>query len=391
MAKKSKTINRLLLDVVGYKAKIRELREIILANLVMMGEIPAPTFEEEPRIRFFLDRFTESGLDSISTDEVNNAFGLIHGTEGEKTILVAAHVDTVFPGTADHTVRVEANRIHGAGVADNSLGCAAVVSMPIVLQQLGITPKNNILLMGATRSLGRGDLAGIRFFLHHHKLPIDYGIFVEGAELGRLSYSSTGVLRGEIYCSIPDEYDWTQFGSSGAINILNEVITKMMAIPLPTKPKTTITLGSIHSGNAYNTTPTSGSLHFEIQSEQSGMVSELQHRLEEITQEVTSNTQVEVILEVVSRRRPGGIAFSHPLTKVARQIQESLGVIPAIQPSSGELSALIDKGTPGLTIGLTKASQTHSKKENIAIEPIFSGVAQLVGLIEAIDEGFCHE
>ena len=391
MATKPKTINDLLNGVISIRDQVKDLREILLANLVMMGEIPAPTFGEEGRIRFFLDRFTEAGLDSISTDEFGNGFGFVRGSEGEKTILVAAHADTVFNTSVDHTVRVESKRIFGAGVADNSLGCAVVASIPQILQHLGIEPKHNLLLMGITRSLGRGDLAGIRFFLNNSKVPIDYGLFVEGAQLGRLSYSSMGMLRGEIHCTIPDEYDWTLFESSGAINILNEVITKMLAIPLPTKPKTTITFGSVNSGNSYNTVPTSGSLHFEIRSEQAGMVGDLQNRLQEIADEVASNSQTEVRLEVIARRRPGGIEFSHPLTKVSKRIQESLGVTPKIQPSVGELSALIDKEVPGITIGITSASKMHSLKENISIEPIFSGLAQLVGIIQAMDGGFCDE
>lgn len=391
MPSSSITINEVLNGVVTIRERVREIQEIILANLVMMGEIPAPTFEEEGRIRFFLDRFTEAGLDSISTDEVGNAFGYIRGTEGEKTILVGAHTDTVFTKAVDHTVRVESSRIFGPGIADNSLGCAVVASVPQILQQLGIQLSHNVLLMGVTRSLGRGDLAGIRFFLNNSKVPVDYALFVEGAQLGRLSYSSMGMLRGEIHCNIPIEYDWTLFQSSGAISILNEVITKIMAIPLPTKPKTTITFGSVHSGNSYNTVPTTGSLHFEIRSEQAGMVGELQMRLEEITDEVASNSQTEVTLEVLARRRPGGMDFSHPLTKIARHIQESLGVVPKIQPSVGELSASIDKEIPGITIGITKASQMNSLKESMAIEPMFSGLAQLVGIIQAMDGGLCDD
>ena len=391
MATPPKTINDLLNGVITIRDQVKDLREILLANLVMIGEIPSPTFGEEARIRFILDRFTEDGLDRISTDEVGNALAFVRGSEGEKTILVAAHTDTVFNSSVDHTVRVESKRIFGSGVADNSLGCAAVVSIPKILEHLGIVPKHNLLLMGITRSLGRGDLAGIRFFLNNCKVPIDYGLFVEGAQLGRLSYSSMGMLRGEIQCTIPDEYDWTLFESSGAINILNEVITKIMAIPLPTKPKTTITFGSVNSGNSYNTVPTTGSLHFEIRSEQAGMVGDLQNRLEEITDEVASNSQTEVRLEVIARRQPGGTDFSHPLTKVSKRIQESLGVTPKIQPSVGELSALIDKEVPGITIGITSAYKMHSLKENIAIEPVFSGLAQMVGIIQAMDGGFCDE
>ncbi len=384
-------LNQQLLKAVSYKDKIKEMREILLANLVMISEIPAPTFGEERRVQFILDRFTESDLDDMSRDESGNAIGLIRGTEGEKTILLAAHVDTVFDDTVDHSVRITSSQIVGPGVADNSLGCAVMLTVPNVLKHIGLKLKSDVILVGVTKGLGRGDLTGIRFFLDNFNKPIDHGIMIEGAELGRLSFSSLGMLRGEITCKIPDEYDWTEFNSSGAINLLNEIISLMQAIPMPTKPKTTITFGAVHAGKSYNKIPTSGSLRFEIRSESAEMIESLNHQLEEIVDEVSSKFQTEVNLEIVSRRTPGGIGFSHPLTKIARRTMESLGVNPIISPSVGELSALIDKKIPGVTMGITHAISLHTNEEGVKLEPIFAGVAQLIGVLEAIDGGLCDE
>ncbi len=384
-------LEKLLGELLGYKDSIREIREILLANLVMINEIPAVTFDEADRVEFILNRFTEAGLDRISTDEAGNAFGIIRGSEGDRTILVGAHLDTAFGKETDHTITMESSTVRGVGVADNSLGCAVVASLPIILQQLGIQPKANILLMGATRSLGQGDLGGIRFFLDHCKEQIDYGIFVEGVQLGRLSYSAIGMLRGQINCNIPDEYDWTLFNSSNAITILNDVVSKVLAIPLPSIPRTAINFGSFNSGNSYTKTPTSGTLTFQVHSEQAGMIGQLQERLEEITQEVSSYTRSEVTLEIQAQRKTGGIEFSHPLTTTAKKVMETLDVTPVIAPSIGELSALIDKKIPGITIGITEGSKVQSTKENIKIEPIFSGIAQLAGILQAMDEGICDE
>jgi len=393
MPPRPETIEQLLKQVQDFSAQAREIREIILANLVMMGEIPAPTFGEEERIRFLLDRFTECRLDRISTDEVNNAFGILEGEGGEKNILVVAHTDTPFPTTADHTIRVEAQKVYGAGVADNSLGCAIIASLPNILDHLGIKLKNNLILMGATRSLGRGNLGGIRFFLENQKVPSDFAVCVEGAQLGRLSYTSIGMLRGVIHCNIPQEYDWTQFSSStsGAITLLNEVITRMLAIPLPNKPKTTINFGSISSGQSFNAIPTFGTLQFEIRSEQIGMIAEMQEKVEEIVNEVASLSNTEVSLEILARRRPGGIPFSHPLTYNARKVMESLDISPIIIPSTGELAEMIAHEIPAITVGLTKAKHVHTDQENIAIAPIFRGIAQLVGILLAMDKGLCDE
>ena len=41
---------------------LKPLRERILANLVMISQMPAPTGHETGRVRFLLDRFAEAGL-----------------------------------------------------------------------------------------------------------------------------------------------------------------------------------------------------------------------------------------------------------------------------------------------------------------------------------------
>ena len=37
-------------------------REILLANALMLGEIPAPSGQEENRIRFLADRFSKQNI-----------------------------------------------------------------------------------------------------------------------------------------------------------------------------------------------------------------------------------------------------------------------------------------------------------------------------------------
>ena len=58
---------------------VRELRETLLSNLIIIGELPAPTFNEENRIRFLQNRFAECGIVNCCTDEVGNGLGIIEG------------------------------------------------------------------------------------------------------------------------------------------------------------------------------------------------------------------------------------------------------------------------------------------------------------------------
>ncbi|MDZ7693348.1 MAG: hypothetical protein U5K69_19900 [Balneolaceae bacterium] len=200
-------------DILGSLDSIEEnsskLKEILLANLVMVGEIPAPTFKEDDRIEFLMNRFKEAELDQTSVDEVGNGIGTIEGEVGEENILVVAHADTVHSEKIDHTLSVQPNTVTGAGVADNSLGLAVLATLPFFLDEFDIKLKQNLLLMGATRSLGRGNLEGLRFFLSNANRSVKTGVGLEGVELGRLSHTSIGMQRGEITCKVPEEYDWS--------------------------------------------------------------------------------------------------------------------------------------------------------------------------------------
>lgn len=368
-----------------YRDAVRELNEILLANLVMISETPAPTFQEDRRVEFLLDRFNEYELQNCSTDEAGNALAILPGTDGGRNILVEAHLDTVYTGAVDHTVQISPEYATGVGIGDNSLGAAAVATLPLILEKLGIRLRSNLLLMGSVKSLGRGDIEGIRFFLANRDVPVDYGICVEGVRLGRLSYASIGMIRGEIDFEVPDEYDWSRFGAGGAIVNINEVVNRILEIPLPRRPRTTIALNSLESGGSFNTIPTKARLQFEIRSESARMVTRLGNEIGDIAAEISSQTGADVAYRILARREPGGIKFSDSLSLASREIIAALGITPRISPSTSELSAFIGAGIPAVTIGLTNGEHVNEPDERIELAPISSGLAQLIGLLIAVD------
>ena len=387
----SNPLDTILKDMPRHRGELPPVREILLANAMMIGEIPAPTGGEDKRITFLSNRFNEEGLQDISIDEAGNCMAVIPGTSGENNILVCAHADTVFHENIDHAMSVAHDSITGPGIGDNSLGLAAVVTLPHILKTLGIQPADNIVLLGATRSLGRGDLGGIRFFLENYKKPIRAGICVEGIQLGRLSYASIGMLRGEIHLQVPSEYDWARFGATNAVAILSSVVQNILRIPIPAEPKTKIIFGSISAGTSFATEPTSARLRFEIRSEEVGMVGQMKARIEDIIEETANATSVQLGLSVIAQRKTGGLPYGHPMVKSMRSILSELQVKPYVEPSVGELSELIARDIPSVTIGLTRGTNKNEFNETIEIQPTFDGLTQLVALLAAIDEGLCDD
>lgn len=383
-----------LQTITGSLAELQEdlvqFREILLANLVMIGEIPAPTFGEERKIEFLLNRFNEAGLSESSIDDCGNGIGVLEGSEGNGAILVNAHSDTVFSSKTDHTMQVNADHISGPGVADNSMGIGVLATLPYILQELDITLKHDLVLLGGVKSLGRGDLEGIRFFLDNNTFDIKHALCIEGVELGRLSYTSIGMLRGEITCKVPETYDWSRFGDASAILTLNEVINKINDMRLPKRPRTSVVMGSVSGGSSFNTIAKEATLGFEVRSESEKVVTDVGKTIQDIVMEVSSKTGDEVDLDVFAHRRPGGIPYAHPLNECARSIMKELDIEPRLAPSTSELAALIDKKIPSLTLGITTGDRLHKMDESVKIDPIYKGLAQIIGTLIATDGGYCE-
>ncbi len=373
-----------------YKAEAGGVRDVVLADLVMIGEKPAPTFREEARIQFISNRFNECGLQNCSVDEKGNGIGVLPGTEGKQNVLLVTNADSLVEDTRDQTIEISAERAIGPFVGDNSIALAVLTVLPLYLERLQIRFKSNLVFLASTRSLGRGNLEGIRFFLANASLPVHVGLCLESVQLGRLNYSCMGMLRGDIHCRLPDNYNWAQFGTTGTVIPMSDVIRQISEIPLPHRPLTSMILGSIQGGISYGNVARETVLGFEIRSESSETLNQLKQQIEDITEEATAKTGTRFSLDLFAQREPGGLDIGHPLVRNARAVVAALGLQPMLYATTSQLSALKDSKVPGLTLGITtgeRRNELDEIDESVAIEPISTGLAQFVGVLQSIDEG----
>ena len=70
---------------------------------------------------------------------------------------------------------------------------------------------------------------------------------------------------------------------------------------------------------------------------------------------------------------------------------KGLDLKPVSEPSGSELSIFLSRKIPAVTLGVTHGENYHLVDAKIEIEPMFKGLAQIVGVIKAIDSGVCDE
>ena len=107
---------------------IRSIKETIIANIVLIGQIPSPTFKEKRRSNVFMERLAEFQVDECTTDGYRNPIGIIKGTSETKSpIFVVAHLDAIWGTDIDHYYTIKENTITGAGIMENSVGVGVLV------------------------------------------------------------------------------------------------------------------------------------------------------------------------------------------------------------------------------------------------------------------------
>jgi hypothetical protein len=373
-----------------YKDVTQKTLDLLLADLVMIGEIPAPTFAEAARAKFIGQRLTEAGLVQCSVDEKDNAFGILPGTQGQgRCILVASNCDTLPIQAKDQVIEMRTDRLIGPFVGDNSIALATLCFLPGLLELLQIRLKSDLILLASSRALGRGNLEGLKHFLSNCPRTIQSGLCLESIQLGRLNYECIGLLQGEIHCRLPDDYKWVQYGATGTIIPMADVINRISAIPLPRRPLTTIIMGSMTAGISYNNIAREAVLRFEVRSESSDILRQLKGQIEDIVVEGGARSGTKFTVDFFAQREPRGLEISHPLVRQARTILSALGIEPMLYSTTSQLVAMHDSGIPGITVGITigeRHNELDEVEESAALALLPTGIAQLVALLTSMDQ-----
>ena len=371
-------------SVVG---RLAPLREELLSAATMVSQIPGLSGHEEERGRWLLDRLIAQDLSEAAPDEFGNAVAVLPGRTGDRTLMVVAHLDTIVPLDDDHNVTVLPDRLIGPGISDNSLAVAAVSMLPRCLEAVGVRLDSNLMLVGSVKSLGRNNHEGLGSLLDNLPLEPEAALCLEAIDQGRLNYFCIGTLRGDIRCEVEPAAATRSYGSESAVVVLHQIIQRMLGIELPQQPFTRIAINRLRAGKAYDTDPKDAELSFEASSHDDVMIDRLRREIEDIVAEIGARNAVATELDVFFRRRAGGLPFSHPLVRAAHDVMLSLGIQPERGHSPSELSELLARGVPALTVGISTGQKNQTTPDYVAVEPILRGMAQVVAILQAIDGG----
>ncbi len=341
-----------------------------------IAAVPAPTGDEGDRSQLVAGLFRNAGVDELTVDELGDVVATVRGKDCvTPAVLLAAHLDTVFPASTPLTVRRDGDRLFGPGVGDNSLGVAAVVILPEILRALDVRPAVDLLLTGNVGEEGLGNLRGMRAVMEAHP-RVGAAIAIEGHNLGRVTHVAVGSRRLRVVVRGPGGHSWGDYGRPSAVHALGKLIADLATVPLPTNPKTTFNVGLIEGGVSVNTIAPTASCVVDLRSTDPASLRRLADRVDQTVAEMQDG--VTATVEVLGERPAGVVPADSPIVSRALQTLRVLGIDPACDASSTDANVPIGRGLPAVCIGLTHGANAHREDEYIESGPLATGLAQLV-------------
>src|SRR6202166_4388568 len=178
---------------------------------IRLTEIPAPEFKEAPRAEYLKKIFEAAGL-KVQLDKIGNVIAERPGSDANSVILLAAHLDTVFPAGTDVHVKRHGNRLTAPGVADNGAGLAALAGLARALSESRINTTKTIVLAGDVGEEGEGNLRGIRALVESYGPRLAAVIAVDGPSTEHITTQGIASRRIEVSVSGPGGHSWSDFG-----------------------------------------------------------------------------------------------------------------------------------------------------------------------------------
>jgi tripeptide aminopeptidase len=360
----------------------------VLELTALISAVPSPTGEETAKSLLVERLFATAGL-AAERDAIGDVVGVIPAGQpsrpGASSLLVAAHIDTVFPLGTPLEVRRSADRLTGPGVGDNSVAVAAAIKLAELLRIAGEAPAVDVLLTGNVGEEGLGNLRGIREVLASHS-DIGAVVALEGHNLGRVTHVAVGSRRFRITVNGPGGHSWGDFGRPNAIHGLSKLIAELDAIPLPRSPKTTLNVGMISGGVSVNTIAPEASCLLDLRSIDESALRRLSDRVTRLVDRSNRGDSVVYAAESIGERPAGVVAADSSIVQIAASTLAALGLEPSFDASSTDANVPIAAGIPAVCIGLTTGGNVHRTDEFIDLDPVAKGVAQLALLTLALAE-----
>jgi tripeptide aminopeptidase len=345
---------------------LRDTEDTTLRQQIGIAGIAAPTGSEGERAAHLARCFREMGLPESQIDEVGNVLTLLpahrDSSVADELVVVAAHLDTIFPAGTDTTMHEMEGRVRGPGITDNARGLAGMLAVARAIRAAGIGTTRSLLLVGTVGEEGVGDLRGAKHLLREDspiRPRVAAFIALDGAGANRVVHRAIGSIRHRVTISGLGGHSWGDRGASNPAHALARAITGLIGMTPPWAGEHAVTVGRMAGGTSVNAIPEEAWLELDLRSEDPRILEWLAARAgvvvrDAVQEEIAAGragSPLVARVEEIGNRPCGVTPPDSPLVQNAVEATRLIGAEPELVASSTDANVPIALGIPAISIG----------------------------------------
>jgi tripeptide aminopeptidase len=353
-------------------------------DMLELVAIPAPSFEEQARADWLVQRWRRAGFDAVQRDAVGNV--IVRYGSGASPLVIAAHLDTVFPRDTPLAVRRHDGAIHAPGIADNARGVAVMLAVAEALAEAGVATQHPILFVGTVGEEGAGDLRGVKHLFRGDGGLRDAHAFIalDGSGIRRIVHRAVGARRLRVTVRGPGGHSWADRGAPNALHTAATAIAGIARAQLPREPPASLTVTRIGGGISINAIPAETWFEIDVRSEAPAVLGRLEQTVHAALDSALAESAgaLTCSVAVIGDRPAGATPADHPLVEAAIAATRHVGHDVELAASSTDANVPMACGVPAVAIGGGgESGGTHTRDEWYRDAGGEAGVARAAAMV----------
>jgi len=325
--------------------------------------IPAPTFGESERARFVEDRMRGIGLVDVRTDAAGNVHGR-YGVGDRAGVVVAAHLDTVFPAGTNCAVLTNGDgaltRIAAPGIGDNARGLTAMLRVAEACVACDVRTPSPLTFVATVGEEGEGDLRGARALFDQPGFRPAAFIALDGPGIERVVHRALGGRRLRATFRGPGGHSWAAFGIANAAHAVGLATAAIQELRLPASQRAVASVVRLGGGTALNTIPAAAWLELDLRAESDASLEDVHaavtqacaRAVESVNRRRASGSApLTLELTPLGQRPSGATDEDHPLVQAALEATHALGFTTQLAAASTDANVAMARGVPAIALG----------------------------------------
>jgi acetylornithine deacetylase/succinyl-diaminopimelate desuccinylase-like protein len=370
-------------EVVAAFEHVERDRERILREWIAVTEVNAPSGKERERAALVEKILREQRSLAVRYDSAGNLIATRRGTGGGPTVVLDAHLDTVFQEGLKIKAEVRGGRIYAPGIGDDTRNIEAMLAALRALDAANVRTRGDLVFLFTVEE--ESSFRGVEQFVKENKGKVDQYIALDGGYEG-FTYGGIGINWYRHHFVGPGGHTRSATPPYSATLPAARAIARIYSLTLPDDPPTHLNIGMLGGSDVPNAKAADAWFTVDLRSTSNEVIARLEKQIAEIVSEEARRERMTVRTEQLSSTPAAQIPGHRdsPLVKTAEAVHYALGFRPQITltgSNNGNIALLA--GIPAISTGAAPCGDAHALTEWCEIEPFYKGIKKVILLAVA--------